>query len=211
MRFDPVRTIAILVAACLVPGASSSAELVDRIVAIIDQEVITLSEAEEALRVGRVRASTSLSLREVVDRLIERRLVAREVDRFTPTPVPQAQVEAALVDVKESFPSESAYEAALADNHLSEQELEAELREQLKVTRYLDRRFRPLSYVSDDEVAQYYENELLPQLPPGLPIPDQEDYADEIRRIIEERKFNERVDRWIEELTARASIRRYVW
>lgn len=192
-------------------ASASGAELVDRIVAIIDQEVITLSEAEAAERIGRLRLADPLSLREVVDRLIERRLVAREVARFSPEPVPDSQLEAALLDVRESFASVSAFESALEAYGLSEADLEEELREQLEVTRYLDKRFRALTYVSDAEVAAYYEDELLPQIPEGMPVPNRDDYVEEIRRILEERKFNDRVEQWIEELAARANIRRYVW
>ena len=35
--------------------------------------------------------------------------------------------------------------------------------------------------------------------------------TDQIRRILEEQRFNERVDQWIEGLKKRSRIRRYVW
>ena len=35
--------------------------------------------------------------------------------------------------------------------------------------------------------------------------------VDQIRRILEEQKFNERVEQWLDGLKQRARIRRYVW
>ena len=66
-----------------------------------------------------------------------------------------------------------------------------------------------MSYVTDDDVADYYESDILPRLASPREVTLQE--IDAIRRILEERRFNQRVARWIDELKERAHIRRYVW
>ena len=68
--------------------ASAEPELVDRIVAIIDREVIVLSEAEQAMWLVELRTDEDAGLRDVVERLIEARLIEHEVARFTDAPVP---------------------------------------------------------------------------------------------------------------------------
>src|SRR3990172_10617905 len=84
----------------LLPGAAARAELVDRIVAIIDREVVTLSEAEQASEIARARTGDSTPLVSVVERLIESRLVEREVERFTGEPVSPELVDDALQEVR---------------------------------------------------------------------------------------------------------------
>ena len=193
-------------------------ELVDRIVAIIDQDVITLSEARQSLELRLAAAGTSPEpgddddhdLSAEVERLIEVRLVSREVDRFSDEVVPQAMVNQALAAVRATFPTEQAFLDTLSEQGFSELELRAQLRSQLATHRYLERRFRALTYVTDEEVEAYYRDELVPELNGQTPPPLAE-VAALIRANLEERKFNQRVDDWIDELKSRARIRRYVW
>lgn len=186
------------------------AELVDRIVAIVDRDVILLSEAEQARAIARARSGEDVALPELVARLIEARLVEREVDRFTGEPVPSLLVEDAVGEIRARFSTESEFGETLAAAGLSLDGLRSELRRQLEIQRYLERRFRALSFVTDDEVEAYYREELPKRLGTD-DLPDRAEVSDLIRRLLEERKFNERVDEWIEGLVSRARIRRYVW
>ncbi len=189
--------------------AFAEAELVDRIVAIIDRDVITLSEAEQAMWLVELRSEGDLSLPDVVERLIEARLIEREVARFTDAPVAEELVEEQLERVRSSFPSREVFEATLSSRGLSEAELRSEVRRQLGVNRYLERRFRALTYVTDDDIQNYFADEVLPELPDARGPTLEE--IDQIRRILEEQRFNERVDQWIDGLKERLRIRRYAW
>jgi len=194
----------------LLPGALARAELVDRIVAIIDREVVTLSEAEQASEIGRARTGASAPLVSVVERLIESRLVEREVERFTGEPVSPELVDGALREVRARFSSETAFLEMLARSGLSEEELRATLRRQIGVAQYLEQRFRPLTFVTEEQIEAYYRDELASALP-GQPLPELSEVSESIRRILEERGFNARVEEWIEGLKGRTRIRRYVW
>lgn len=203
--------LSVLTLSCLLASAEVHAELVDRIVAIVDQDVITLSEAERAQQIAELRALAGTSLPEIVDRLIEQRLVEREVERFSSEPVPEELVDRAFAEVRDRFPSDAEFLGAVSELGVSTDELKAELRRQIRVTQYLEKRFRALTYVSVEEVTRFFEEELLPELPPGAAPPDPNEHAEAARTILAERKFNERVEQWIGELTSRARIRRYVW
>jgi peptidyl-prolyl cis-trans isomerase SurA len=214
MRSEKRSSIALLVltlASALPLGSRTAhAELVDRIVAIIDRDVVTLSEAEQARAIAASRNGGKADLVDAVERLIEARLVEREVERFTSEPVPRELVDQAVEEVRSGFQTEEDFRAMLDGNGLSQEELRSELQRQLEVTRYLERRFRALVFVSDEEVEAYYRDEL-PKETAERPLPDLGHVSDSIRRILEERSFNARVDHWIEELKSRAVIRRYVW
>lgn len=188
---------------------ASAGELVDRIVAIIDRDVIMLSEAEQSMWLVELRTGDRSELRDVVERLIEARLIGREVARYAGEPVTDELVDEQLARVRGSFESQSAFEAMLSRHGLNEDELRTEVRRQLTITQYLERRFRALTYVTDDEIETYFSEvvqvELAQERGPTL------EEIDQIRRILEERRFNERVDQWIGGLKSRARIRRYVW
>jgi len=199
-----------LALSALLSGALARAELVDRIVAIIDREVATLSEAEQAREIARARTGSEAPLASIVERLIESRLVEREVERFTGEPVSSELVDGALQEVRAGFPSESAFREMLTRSGLSEEELLASLRRQIGVSQYLEQRFRPLTFVTEDQVEAYYRDELSAEVE-GKPLPELSEVSASIRRILEERAFNARVEAWIEALKGRARIRRYVW
>ena len=190
-------------------GAFAEPELVDRIVAIIDRDVIMLSEAEQAMWLVELRTDDDVSLRDVVERLIEARLIEHEVARFTDAPVPDERVEEQLARVRSRFPSEEALDTMLSSSGLSEEELRSDVRRQLTVNRYLERRFRALTHVADDDIQNYFSEKVLPELADEREPTLEE--IDQIRRILEEQRFNERVDQWIDGLKKRSRIRLYVW
>jgi hypothetical protein len=136
--------------------------------------------------------------------------VEREVDRFTGEPVSAELVDGALREVRAGFSSGSAFRDMLTRSGLSEEELRAKLRRQIAVTQYLEQRFRPLTFVTEEQIEAYYRDELLPSLQ-GRPLPELSEVSESIRRILEERAFNARVEEWIDGLKGRARIRRYVW
>jgi peptidyl-prolyl cis-trans isomerase SurA len=196
--------------ASFLAAGSARAELVDRIVAIIDREVVTLSEAEQASEIARARSQTDVALVEVVERLIESRLVEREVERFTSEPVSSDLVERAFGEVRAASPSDAAFREMLARSGLSEEELRGTLRRQVAVAQYLERRFRPLTFVTEDQIEAYYRDELAPSVG-GQRLPELAEVSESIRRILEERAFNARVEEWIAALKKTAKIQRYVW
>ena len=98
-----------------------------------------------------------------------------------------------VASLREGFATEDAFEATLAERGVSEQELFSELRRQLTVTRYLERRFCALAYVTEEEIQSFFDAEIIPELPAER-APTLEE-VDQIRRILEEQKFNERVKR----------------
>ena len=185
------------------------AEIVDRIAAVVDREAITLSEAEQVAELRALRGEEELSMEEVVERLIEARLVEREVNRYPEESIPQERIDEILDSIRESFSSDD----TLVDSEgMTLDELEVLVRRQLTVQRYLERRFRPLVYVTEADIEKYYDDELVPVLDDaGEAVPPLGSVEGSIRRILEEKAFNERVDRWIGDLKARAHVRRYVW
>jgi predicted DNA-binding transcriptional regulator YafY len=116
--------------------------------------------------------------------------------------------------VRESFSSEEAFREALASKGVTEDALEQLLRQQIAIARYIERRFRSLVHVTEGEITEYYNDELVAELRKSgeqVQVPAPDAVAERIRRILVERKFNERVDEWIQRLKARSLIRRYVW
>lgn len=188
-----------------------AAEVVDRIVAVVDRHAITLSEAEQARRLQQLEGSEQAQMTEIVDQLIESYLIEREVKRYPGPPVTTEELSRAVDALREAMGSEEALLQALSDQEMNMDALGRLLRRQLVISHYLDNRFRSLIYVNDEEIREYYDGEVVPALTSAEPQPEFDMIEDAIRQILVEKKFNERVDAWIKSLKSRARIRKHVW
>src|SRR4051794_30497493 len=108
-----MRRSAIGVVVVLLIGATCAAETIDRVLAVVTGDLITLSDVNAAYALGLVEPGPSSAdpIRDVLSQLIDRELQLTEVDRFAP-PEPTAEaVDEAVAAVRARFPSEQALNA----------------------------------------------------------------------------------------------------
>lgn len=157
-----------------------SPQLVDRIVAIVDEEPILLSDLEreiesarfEAQSMGRPLPSDAAKLRaDMLDRLIEVKLLVAQakVDGLViGEDELENEVVRSLQQLIDRFGTRAALDRELAANGMRYSDLEARNRELVRNRLYMMRMVqtyvRPKVEVRDDEVRTYYE-ENLDQLP----------------------------------------------
>jgi len=139
-RFLRVLLLATLL---LVPRPAAAAdEVIDRVLAVVDGELITLSDVRAALELGRVQAGTAPDPQRVVlSQLIDRVLVLSEVDRFAPPEPSALTIDAAAEAVAARFPSQELFDATLKRLGIDQQFVRELLREDLRIRAYLDQRF----------------------------------------------------------------------
>jgi hypothetical protein len=177
--------------------------LLDRTLAIVYGEVITLADARAAMALGLVESGGSDELRRSADRLIERALVLREVERFTPTEPALEAVEARLgvVQARAGTPADLA--ALLAQSGLTEARLRAWIRNDLRIQSYLDQRFAAAGVPSEQEVQAYYAEHRAEFDKGGVPFAEAVPLVRE--RLAAERR-SELIDDWIGDLRRRAQV-----
>ena len=186
------------------PGPEIRQEvLLDRTLAIVFGEVITLADARAAMALGLVESGGSDELRRATDRLIERALVLREVERFTPTEPEAGAVEARLgvVEARAGTPADLA--ALLARNGVSEARLRGWIRNDLRIQAYLDQRFAAAGAPSEQEVQAYYAEHRAEFEKGGVPPAEALPLVRE-RLVAEHRR--ELIDDWVADLKRRAQV-----
>lgn len=130
--------------------ARTAAEIIDRIVAVVDRQVITLSDVTAALRFGFVQPEPgSDPMRSAIDQLIERQLMLTEVERYGPPEPSAATIEEAVKAVRARFGSPSQLATALAHSGMAEDQLRRRIRDDLRIRSYLDQRFAPVGQATD--------------------------------------------------------------
>lgn len=149
--------LALGAAVSLMP-APARGEVIDRILAVVNRELITLSDVAAAIRLGLVPAPQDGSdpTRAVLDALIDRQLELGETNRYQPPEPSESQIQARLQAVRSRFSSPAVFAQALATSGLSEDQLTLRLREDLRIEAYLNQRFGVSRPPSDQELIDYY-------------------------------------------------------
>ena len=209
-----MRAVLQLVLLLAIPAALARAEVVDRIVATVNGEVVLESELDDSVNFQRLMSGGSAPVDRTVEleRLIDRALISQQLQRSSmPEPSPE-EVAARIAELREQIsPRSDAAEwtAQLASHGLTEADLRAHIALQLSVLRFIELRFRPSVYVSEKDIEQYYRETLLPQLarsstePPPLA-----GVSAQIREIIVQQRVDDLLAQWLRARRAQTIIRR---
>jgi hypothetical protein len=128
-------------------------ELLERTLAIVGTQVITLNDARAAIRLGLVEAAPNADPASVTQVLVDRELVLREVQRYAP-PAPTASTVDARMDEIRKRGGEWA--RTLDETGFTEVRLRAWVRDDLRTVAYLAQRFASASTPTDAEVAALF-------------------------------------------------------
>jgi len=132
---------AALIAAVLSVGVVR-AETIERVLAVVAGQLITLSDVTAATDLGLQSPDEAADpVRAVLTKLIDRELVLAEVDRYAPAEPTAEAVDRDVERVRQRFPSQAALDDVLARSGIDEKHLRETLRQDLRMRAYLDQRF----------------------------------------------------------------------
>ena len=144
-------------------SSTASAVIIDRIAVVVGNSIVKDSDIERDLRVteflnGDALLLTPAARKKAADRLIDQAFVRREI-RIGDYPTATAQdAEQQLSTIKrEKFRTDTAFQDTLRRYGLDELALKTQFQWQLTVLQFIDARFRPAAYVSDDQIQKYYK------------------------------------------------------
>lgn len=193
----------------------AAAVTVDRIAAVIDGQVLTVSEISQMVELRffpRLGSTDEDYRREVLDALIAQALRYRDVERFGAQDIPLDTIEARVVEIQRRFPTEADFTAALGRAELTAEELRALVKRQLQVEAYIQERFAPLVFVTNEEIDEYYRGPWREQRRErGLAVPPLSEVRDEVRTALRLSRLQVEIDRWTSQLRSRANVDVYAW
>ena len=155
-----------LVLIALLLAAPAYAATVDRIAAVIDRQVLTVSEINQMAEIRffpRVAGRSEDDYRhDILEALIAQALRFRDVERFGAQDIPKDSIEARLVEIQRRFASPAEFDAALARAELTPDELRALIKRQLQVEAYIQERFAPMVFVANEDIADVLQRSVAP-------------------------------------------------
>ncbi len=184
-------------------------ETVDRVVASIGNVAITQSEVEAEYRLemfleGKpaLTAPDAETLARVCDRLIEQRLLAEETAAGGSSLAdPPSSARQTLDEVRQRFRGQQEFESALRTLGMSEEEVVGRIAGRENMLRAIEQHFRPAAWPERVEIETYYQQIFVPELARrNAPVPPLDDVEDKIREILVEKKINELLESWLEEM-----------
>src|SRR6476661_8661990 len=202
----------------LLLAGSVQAQVVDRMVAVVNKHVILESELDQATRVEFLLQAKPIEQLAQTDRLatlerlIDRSLLEQQiVDPAMLNPGPEDLAEK-IKELREGLPgagNDETWKTILAGYGLTQQDVEEQLTSQVRILRFIDLRFRGLVRVDKEAIASYYQDRFLPEVRKrNASEPKLEEVSDKIEQILAEQRIDELLSNWLKTLRAQAHIER---
>ena len=195
---------ALVVAGSLVgAGVGVRAQIIDRILAVVNGAIIMQSDVSVEIRLGLVPAAGAPDpASAALDSLIERQLMLSEVDRYAPPDPAEADVDRHVADIRSRAGAE--FDAILLQGGITVDQLRRDVRDTLRIEAYLQQRFGA-TQPTDDEILQYYRDHPNAFSQGGAVRPF-EDVRDVARAALTEERRGATIRDWIAGLRRRATV-----
>lgn len=200
----------------LLLAAPAWAQVVDRMVAVVNKHVVLASELEQTARVECLMQGKSpeqLSAADTasaMERLIDRSLLEQQIMDGAELVPEREEVAVQVKEVRAHFPaaaSDEGWKSLLASYGLTQADVEDYFVTQSRIMRFVDLRFRSLVRVDKLAIRAYYEQRFLPELRKhGAPEPPLAEVSDKIEKILVEQGIDDMLGHWLETLRAQARI-----
>jgi hypothetical protein len=188
---------ALLASGFWLPASSTAqGEIIDRIVAVVENRIITLSDVRQERRVQEALGENgNKDDKDILEELIEAHLIEDQIAQFPGIEVSPGEVDTELNKIRDL-------------RGASPEAVREGIRRRVRTARYLDVRFRQFVRASDEEVQRYYEEIFLPEAQKrGLqPIPALHEVSDLVRANVIEEKVKDDVENWLETIRRRSNL-----
>ena len=184
------------------PAGTGNQELLDRTLALVGGQPITLSDTKAAVALGLIERGAGAD-DDVVSQLIRRELILREVQRYAPAAPSPSSVDARLAEIGRRFPDPAALARVLEAHAFTATRLRAWVADDLRTEAYLAQRFASASTPSDTEISRHYAANKAQYDARNLTF---EEATPLIRNELVQRRRDELILDWVSDLRRRTEV-----
>jgi parvulin-like peptidyl-prolyl isomerase len=136
------RLLLVAVLALAAAGRAGAADVIDRVMAVVNREPVLLSDVNASMLFRLVPPPEAGDpLASTLDRLIERSLILEEVERFQPPEPAPEEIERRIEAMRQRLGGADAFGKALASVGLTDAQLRRHIRDDLRIVTYVNQRF----------------------------------------------------------------------
>ena len=121
--------------------ATVQPDILDRTLALVGGQPITLSDVRAAIELGLFEGTSTTNVSDMTNRLVDRELILREVQRYAPPAPADSAVDTRVSEITKRFASTIAFMKVLETHGFTEIRLRAWVRDDLRTEGYLAQRF----------------------------------------------------------------------
>ena len=201
-------------------SATTDSITLDRVIAVVNRQVILQSDLEDEMQLSVLDPSTSGKVKDTkqqaLDRLISRTLIQQQIQQENipaadPTP---AEVAARLREIRTDLPacvradcaSDNGWKEFLERHELSPARVDKYLRNRMQILSFIELRFRQGIRITPEEVETYYRDTLLPQYPSGQTPPPLQQVSSRVEEILLQQRVNALFETWLSNLRSQGQI-----
>jgi hypothetical protein len=202
--------------AALTPLPSSQGVLLDRVVAIVNGDLVLESDVDEEMRLSAFVPGAVNTRQQAIDRLIDRTLIEQQ-ERLQPVPpVTDKEVQDDLDELRKHIPAcarfhcgtKEGWKQFLTSRGFTESELNRLWKERMELLRFIEIRFRSGVRISQQEMDDYYRKTMLPEyVKEKVKPPGEESLAPRIEGLLLQQHVNQLLDAWLKSLRAQGNVR----
>jgi hypothetical protein len=207
------------VCGCLILGLAVASSVngqspIDQIVTLVNGDMITRSDLLWSIALAPDAPSpehqmSSDILKQKLEVMIDQRLIAQEAARMPAAGISQEEINNARNALMTRFGSAEAFRRRVESVGLSQQRIDRLVRDMIVINKFIDFRFKSFVFVTDQEIDQYYQSRLVPELrrqnavPPPVTDPG---VREKISAVLKQQKVNDELDQFLKDLRSRADI-----
>ena len=209
------------VSVCLCFTVAGHAEVLDRIVAVVEGHIITLSDLRQEREIrGTLGEKPIEDTATLVRQLVDAHLIERQIADYPNIEVTNTEVDAdvdklGLSAIAAPGAPVDASRRVLLDTQGRVLEISASgirdaVRRRIRMQKFFDVKFRQAIRPTDEEIRKYYEDVFLPEARTrglqSIPSLADAEMANAIRENVIQEKLNHEVDVWLEAIRRRSNI-----
>jgi peptidyl-prolyl cis-trans isomerase SurA len=202
--------------AVLLTAPARGGEILDRIVATVNGQVILQSDWQDAVQYEALISARALDQfsaaerRASLDRLIDQELLREQMGSSDRPHATETQIAQRLTEIRKLYPGTDSQEAwlhVLAGHGFTEDQLKQRTGLEIELLGLVDARLRPSVNIDTASIESYYNHELLPQLrQQGASEVPLAEVTPKIRELLTQEKVSELLVGWLQNLRADSEI-----
>ena len=202
------------------PPTPKDAVLLDRVVAVINGDVVLGSDVLEEERFERLQPFQAKANgnpdQQAMDRVINRTLILQQLKELKEPPqIKDTDLQTQIGDLRKHLPAcggdkcetEAGWNAVLASQGFTQEQFEHRWRVRMLVLHFIEQRFRAGVRVAKPEIQAYYDNSFVPQFKKrNLPPPPLAKVSARIDEILLQQHVNGLLAEWLNSLKDQGNV-----
>jgi parvulin-like peptidyl-prolyl isomerase len=198
---------------------SGSGVVLDRVIAVVNGDVILESDVDEERRFEEVqpyREATNYTRDRAIERLIDRALILQQAALEPEDAVPDKDLDAQLLTLRKDIPAckqyhcetDAGWQKYIEDHGFTVEEFRERWRKRMELLKFIEVRFRNGITISDDQIKSYYEKTMLPEYAKrNVTPPKLETISNRIEEVLLQQQVGALLEDWLKSLRAQGSVR----